>query len=66
MENSTRVSDGNNIDLSGTQLKKWEVNVSTYKQTDDQTRVLNFAVTPDKLPEELIVATEQVCRLLGL
>ena len=60
----TKASDGNNIDLSGTQLKKWVVNVSKYKLTDDQTRVLgkglNFAVTPDKLPvEEFIIATEQ-------
>ena len=50
----TRVSDGNNIDLSGTQLKKWVVNVSTYKLTEDQNRVLgkglNFTVTPDKQP----------------
>ena len=65
---TTRVSDGNNIDLS---LKKWVVNVSKCKLTDDQTRVinkeLNFAVTPDKLPVvEFIVATEQACRFLPI
>ena len=64
------MSDGNNIDLSSTQLKKSVVNVSKYKLTDDQTRVLgkglNFAVTLDKLPvEEFIIATEQACRLLS-
>ena len=63
MRTTTKVGDGNNIDLSGTQLKKWVVNVSKDKLTNDQTRVLdkglNFAVASDKLPvEEFIIATE--------
>ena len=60
------MSDENNIDLSGTQLYKWVVNVSKYKVTDVQIRVinkgLNFAVTPEKF----IVATAHACRLLPI
>ena len=63
--------DDNNIGLTGTQLKKWVVNISKYKINDDQTRVLgkglNYAVTPDKLPvEDFVVATEQACRSLPI
>ena len=61
----------NNIDLTGTLLKKWVVNVSKYKLNDDQTGALgkgiNYAVTPDKLPvEDFVVATGQACRSLPI
>ncbi|XP_019643892.1 PREDICTED: uncharacterized protein LOC109484960 [Branchiostoma belcheri] len=54
------------VDLSGTQLKKWVVNISKKSLTDHQTGVLqkglNFAVTPDKVPvEDFVVATESAC-----
>ncbi|XP_035671873.1 uncharacterized protein LOC118412922 [Branchiostoma floridae] len=59
------------IDLSGTQLKKWVVNISGKSLSDSQTKVLqkglNFAVTPDKLPvEDFVVATESACAGLPL
>ena len=59
-KNTKSTSD---IDLSGTQLKKWVVNISKHKLSDQETRVLakglNFAVSPDKIPhDEFIVATE--------
>ena len=52
------------LDLSGTQLKKWVVNISKHKLTQGETSVLakglSFAVTPQKLPvEDFVVATEQ-------
>ena len=52
------------LDLSGTQLKKWVHNLSQYQLTDSQTQVLarglNFAVTPTSIPvEDYVVATEQ-------
>ena len=67
----TALYDDNNIDLTGTKLKKWVVNISNYKLNDDQTRVLrkelNYAETPDKLPvEDVVVATEQACRSLPI
>ena len=51
-------------DLSGSQLKRWVINLSDYDLSKDQEKVLarglNFAVTPDKIPvNEIIVATEQ-------
>ena len=51
-------------DLSGTQLKRWVINLSKYQLTDSQTQVLakglNFAVTPDRVPvDDYVVATEQ-------
>ena len=57
------------VDLSGSQLKKWVVNLSKYKVTCSQTKVLsrglNFAVTPDNLHEpsfvnEYIIACEKL------
>ncbi len=57
------------IDLSGSQLKRWVINLSKYKLSKSQCSVLskglNFAVSPDKLPvTEFIVATEQACQSL--
>ncbi|XP_014679428.1 PREDICTED: uncharacterized protein LOC106819296, partial [Priapulus caudatus] len=54
------------LDLTGTQLKKWVVNISKYKLTTAEQSVLakglNYAITPNKIPtEEFIVATEQAC-----
>jgi len=52
------------LDLTGTQLKRWVVNRSKYKLSGDQNRILvkglNYAVTPDKLTtEEVVVAAGQ-------
>ena len=58
------------LDLSGSQLKKWVVNLSKYKVNSSQTKVLsrglNFAVAPDNLKEpsvvnDYIVACEKAC-----
>ena len=51
-------------DLSGTQIKKWVVNLSQHKLNENQNNVLakglNFAVSPDHMPtSHYIVATEQ-------
>ncbi|XP_072036723.1 uncharacterized protein [Amphiura filiformis] len=53
------------IDLSGTQLKKWVVNNTERKLTDSQNSLLakglNFAVSVDRIPnEDFIVAAEKV------
>ena len=53
------------VDLSGTQLKRWVINLSDKQLTDAQTGVLakglNFAVTPEKVPvTDFIVATEKI------
>ena len=58
-----KMKSASNIDLSGTQLKKWVVNIAKHKLPDQETSVLtkglNFAVSPDKIPHhEFIVATE--------
>ncbi|XP_072022972.1 uncharacterized protein [Amphiura filiformis] len=52
------------IDLSGTQLKKWVVNNTERKLTEPQNSLLakglNFAVSVDRIPnEDFIVATEK-------
>ena len=57
------------MDLSGNQLKKWVVNLSKYKLSDKETKVLanglNYAITPDKIPhEDYIVATELAVKSL--
>ena len=58
------------VDLSGTQLKRWVVNLSKYKVTDAQNKALshglNFAVSPDNVHEsgiinECIIACEKAC-----
>jgi hypothetical protein len=54
------------LDLSGIHLKGWVINLSKYKLTAPQTKVLakglNFAISPSTLPyAEYIVATEQAC-----
>ena len=56
-------------DLSGTQLKKWVVNLSKYKLSSDENKVLarglNFAITLPKHPvDDLIVSAEKSCALL--
>ena len=56
-------------DLTGTQLKKWVINLSKYKLTQPQNRVLakglNYAVSPDNVcAEEFVLATELACRKL--
>ena len=62
--------NNDNPDLSGTQLKRWVINLSKYKATDCQTRVLakglNFAVSPENVNQqsvvdEYIVACEKAC-----
>ncbi|XP_072022763.1 uncharacterized protein [Amphiura filiformis] len=57
------------IDLSGTQLKRWVVNISKHTLTKPDTSLLakglNFAITPTELPiVDFIVATEQACQKL--
>jgi hypothetical protein len=57
------------LDLSGTQLKKWVINLSKYKLNSIQTSVLakglNFAISPPKIPaEEFVLATEIACKHL--
>jgi len=57
------------VDLSGTQLKKWVVNISKHELTKPETSVLakglNFAITPSEFPvTDYIVATEQACQKL--
>ena len=52
------------VDLSGTQLKKWVINLCKRELSKAETTVLakglNFAVSPDKLPmNEYIVQTEK-------
>ncbi|XP_072033096.1 uncharacterized protein [Amphiura filiformis] len=59
------------IDLSGSQLKKWVVNLSKYKlnaaQTSVLTKGLNYAISPPKIPaEEFVLATELACKHLPL
>ncbi len=58
------------LDLSGSQLKKWVVNLSRYKVTSAQekalSRGLNFAVAPENVNEasitnECIIACEKAC-----
>ena len=63
-ERLTSKAKNKEIDLSGTQLKRWVVNLSKYELSDSQSQVLakglNFAVTPKTVPiDEYIVATEQ-------
>ena len=55
----------NQVDLSGTQLKKWVINLSKYSLSKDEENVLGkglgFSPTPTKIPsEEIIVQTELV------
>ncbi len=62
-------SSEDNLDLSGTQMKKWVINLSKYKCSNSENSVLakglNFAVSPEKIPvEEFIVATEQAAKFL--
>ncbi|XP_072033373.1 uncharacterized protein [Amphiura filiformis] len=57
------------LDLSGTQLKKWVVNLSQYKLSKSENSVLakglNFAVSPTNVcTEEFVLATELACRNL--
>ena len=44
----------NELDLNGTQLKRWIVNLCKYKLSGDQSGIvakgLNYAVAPDKVP----------------
>ena len=54
----------NDADLTGTQLKRWVINLSIYKLSRNQNKILvkglNYAVTPEKIPtEEFVVAAEQ-------
>ncbi len=56
---------GRLVDLSGTQLKRFAVNLSKRVLNKDEFKLLaketNFPVTPDKTPvEEIITATETV------
>ncbi|XP_072047013.1 uncharacterized protein [Amphiura filiformis] len=57
------------LDFSGTQLKKWVVNLSQYKLSKSENSVLakglNFAVSPTNVcTEEFVLATELACRNL--
>jgi len=54
------------VDLSGTQLKRWVVNLSKYKLKKNEEKVLakglNFAISPAKIPiDDYIIATETAC-----
>ena len=57
-------------DLSGTQIKRWVVNLSKYKLKQDQTRPvlskgLDFAITLHCIPtNDILVATEMACKSL--
>ena len=60
----------NEVDLLGTQLKRWVVNLSKYKLTESERSVLakglNFAPTPTRTPvDEFVVATELACRAIS-
>ena len=53
----------NDADLTGTQLKRWVINLSKYELSGNQNKILakglNYAVTPEKVPtEECVVAAE--------
>ncbi|XP_072037290.1 uncharacterized protein [Amphiura filiformis] len=57
-------------DLTGTQLKKWVINLSKFKLTEPQTKVLakglNYAVSPtDVCTDEFVLATELACKNLA-
>ena len=61
----SKKNDPSEPDLSGTQIKRWVVNLSIYmyKLNQDQTSVLskglNFRITPHRIPtNDIIVATE--------
>ncbi len=63
-------SDSSTVNLSGSQLKRWVVNLSKYKTTKAQEQVLsrglNFAMSPDNINEssitnEYIIACEKAC-----
>ena len=67
---SNRLNRCDTIDLTGSQLKKWVVNLSKFKVNNSQTKVLsrglNFAVSPDDLKDpsvvnEYITACEKAC-----
>ena len=65
----TGLSTNSELDLSGTQLKRWVINRSDRTLTDTETRVLarglNFAISPEKVPvEDFIVAAETACQKL--
>lgn len=52
------------MELTGKQLKKWVINLSKYKLSEHQNKILakrlNYAVTPEKVKtEEFVVAAEQ-------
>lgn len=58
------------MDFSGTQLKKWLIDLSNKPLSNDETPVLakwfNFAVALDKQStNELIVATQLVCKMVA-
>ena len=62
-------SEDPELDLSGSQLKKWVINLSKYKLNKTETSVLakglNFAISPpDVCAEEFVIATEVACRKL--
>ena len=68
--NNKKVSGTSEPDLSGTQLKKWVVNLSKYKLNDSQNKVLakglNYAVSPTTVcTEEFVLATELACKKLA-
>ncbi len=54
------------MDLSGTQLKRWVINISKRQLSKTETislaKGLNYAVSPKEVPvDDFIVATEQAC-----
>ena len=68
--NTTFQANRDAIDLSGTQLKKWVVNLSRYKLTNAQEKALshglNFAISPDNVHDptivnDCIIACEKAC-----
>jgi hypothetical protein len=66
-----RKNEDNAPDLSGSQLKRWVVNLSKYTINKHEESLLakglNFAVTPHRTPtEDIIIATEQACSKLNI
>ena len=64
----SKKNDPSEPDLSGTQIKRWVVNLSIYKLNQDQTSVLskglNFGITPHRIPTNDIIVSNEVTQLI--
>ena len=61
---NARLQAEKDVDLSGTQLKRWVINRSSRPLSDNETKLLakglNFAISPDKIPvEDFILQSEE-------